>query len=130
MIKFDITFRFAYLYSIQKINFRHLSNSGSVFFFILFSESFSFNLAICKRDLPPSIASAIAEGHLNPITMEAFDHFPEAKACYDTRCVSELEQIDSNESQVTSTPESCISIFSVRQSSDHTSASKLDLPNI
>lgn len=31
------------------------------------------------RELPPSVATAIAEGKLNPMNMEAFDYFPSSE---------------------------------------------------
>lgn len=43
-----------------------------------FSSVCYYSLSFTRdRDLSPSIAVAIAEGNLDPCTMEAFDHFPQ-----------------------------------------------------
>lgn len=60
------------------------------------------------REIPPSIATAIAEGKLDPITMEAFNHFSsqeEPKLTHSNGTVM-------SETSVESTEESCFTIFS------------------
>ncbi|CAA6661263.1 unnamed protein product [Spirodela intermedia] len=65
-------------------------------------------------ELPPSIAIAIAEGLLNPITMEPFDHLPAS----DIQSSSAADQ-DFNDSpvilEITPTKESCFTIFSAKE---------------
>ncbi|CAA7397628.1 unnamed protein product [Spirodela intermedia] len=68
-------------------------------------------------ELPPSIAIAIAEGLLNPITMEPFDHLPAS----DIQSSSTADQ-DFNDSpvilEITPTKESCFTIFSAKEEAE------------
>ncbi|XP_020251806.1 exonuclease 1 isoform X1 [Asparagus officinalis] len=80
------------------------------------------DLDLLGPDLPPSIAAAIAEGHLNPITMEAFNHYPKLETCYSVEKVPGFDQGKSDESQTTCTQESCVTIFSAHQSSNENSS--------
>ncbi|OAY66424.1 Exonuclease 1, partial [Ananas comosus] len=64
------------------------------------------DLDLLGPELPSSMAAAIAEGNLNPITMEAFNQTPAAESC------AAFDHIDKNESQTSSAEESCITILS------------------
>nr|CAD1842687.1 unnamed protein product [Ananas comosus var. bracteatus] len=64
------------------------------------------DLNLLGPELPSSMAAAIAEGNLNPITMEAFNQTPAAESC------AAFDHIDKNESQTSSAEESCITILS------------------
>ncbi|XP_039142572.1 exonuclease 1 isoform X2 [Dioscorea cayenensis subsp. rotundata] len=81
-------------------------------------------------ELPPSMATAIAEGHLNPLTMEAFDCLYKSPSRSDTpaadNCITifpakrmKNENISyRDESQMSLTQESCITIISDQQVGD------------
>ena len=73
------------------------------------------------------MAAAIAEGHLNPLTMEAFDYFYKSPSKSDTsavdNCITSFPAKRNNnedisyrrESQMSLTQESCITIISDQQ---------------
>ncbi|XP_008811967.2 exonuclease 1 [Phoenix dactylifera] len=82
-------------------------------------QSLNGDLDLLGPDLPPSIAAAIAEGHLNPVTMEAFNYLSAAESCLaSVNNAAACDGIDKNETQVESTQESCITIFSANQASE------------
>lgn len=62
--------------------------------------------------MPPSIATAIAEGKLNPISMEAFDHFPSSRCHPDPVVIQTSDQLPSLEAAAVSTQDSCFTVFS------------------
>jgi exonuclease-1 len=62
--------------------------------------------------MPPSIATAIAEGNLDPISMEAFDHFPSSRCHPDPVVVQTSDQLPSPQAVAVSTQESCFAVFS------------------
>ncbi|KAJ0962745.1 hypothetical protein J5N97_027867 [Dioscorea zingiberensis] len=66
-------------------------------------------------ELPPSMAAAIAEGHLNPLTMEAFDFFSKAESQSDTISIQAFDFLDHNESRMTSAVDNCITIFPAKR---------------
>ncbi|KAM0933024.1 putative exodeoxyribonuclease I [Dioscorea sansibarensis] len=89
--------------------------------------SLNGDLDFLGPELPPSMAAAIAEGHLNPLTMEAFDYFYKSPSKSDTSAVDNCITIfpakrNNNEdisyrreSQMSLTQESCITIISDQQ---------------
>ncbi|XP_010249407.1 PREDICTED: exonuclease 1 isoform X1 [Nelumbo nucifera] len=66
------------------------------------------------QEIPPSIATAIAEGHLNPITMQAFDHCPNAESLLDPIIIQTSDRCLGDEDQVLSKQESCFTVFSCK----------------
>ncbi|XP_072984800.1 exonuclease 1-like isoform X2 [Typha latifolia] len=61
-------------------------------------------------ELPPSIAAGIAEGRLNPITMEAFDQFPIAESCIYYVGIPSSDRSERHDSYTMSAEESSITI--------------------
>ncbi|KAH7658537.1 XPG/Rad2 endonuclease protein [Dioscorea alata] len=93
--------------------------------------SLNGDLDFLGPELPPSMATAIAEGHLNPLTMEAFDYFCKIPSRADTSTVDNCitifpakrmnnEDISYRDqgSQMSLTQESCITIISDQQVGD------------
>ncbi|KAF8643403.1 hypothetical protein HU200_066887 [Digitaria exilis] len=77
------------------------------------------DLEILGPDLSPSIARGIAEGHLNPITMKAFDQCSRIfspNGFLDTSAFDIAEQYGSQE---ISTQKSCITILSSQESKEN-----------
>ncbi|KAJ4973711.1 hypothetical protein NE237_006885 [Protea cynaroides] len=70
------------------------------------------NLDFLGPDIPSSVATAIAEGRLDPITMEAFDNLEKAESCLGPVVTQASDQVARAEAQVVSTQESCFSLFS------------------
>ncbi|GMP32969.1 hypothetical protein CsSME_00006494 [Camellia sinensis var. sinensis] len=60
-------------------------------------------------EMPPSIAAAIAEGNLDPSTMEAFDHFPSSATHLNP---TTKNQFPRHEATAISTEECCFSVVS------------------
>ncbi|XP_043695087.1 exonuclease 1 [Telopea speciosissima] len=76
-------------------------------------QSLDGNLDFLGPDIPSSVATAIAEGHLDPITMEAFDNLQNAESFLDPIATQASDQVLRAEIQVVvSTQESCFSLFS------------------
>ncbi|KAK1320744.1 Exonuclease 1 [Acorus calamus] len=65
-----------------------------------FLQSLDSDLDVLGPEIPPSVAVEIAEGHVDPITMKAFDHIPEAKIPVFIRTVNDFHR---DEVEVTST---------------------------
>lgn len=78
--------------------------------------------------MPTSIASAIAEGNLDPISMEAFDHFPSSGRHSDSLVIQSSGQLESLEAAAVSTQESCITISSSHKTSKTDVSGKLFEP--
>lgn len=74
--------------------------------------------------MPSSIAVSIAEGHLDPISMEAFDHFPSSGSHSDPVVIQSSGQLPSLEAPVVSTQESCFTVFSSHKSRETDIAGK------
>jgi exonuclease-1 len=62
--------------------------------------------------MPPSIATAIAEGNLDPISMEAFNHFPSSRCYPDPVVIQTSDQLPSPKAAAVSTQESSFTVFS------------------
>jgi exonuclease-1 len=61
--------------------------------------------------MPRSIATAIAEGNLDPISMEAFDHFPSSRCHPHPVVIQTSDQLPSPQAAAVSTQESCFAVF-------------------
>lgn len=79
-------------------------------------ESLNGDLEFLGPEMPSSIAVSIAEGHLDPISMEAFDHFPSSGSHSDPVVIQSSGQLPSLEAPVVSTQESCFTVFSSHKS--------------
>lgn len=77
------------------------------------------DLDILGPALSPSIARGIAEGHLNPITMKAFDQYSRIISPIDFLDTSAFEVANQCGSQEISTQKSCITILSSQESNEN-----------
>lgn len=75
-------------------------------------QVFSLMIMDATREIPPSIATAIAEGNLDPVTMEAFDHFSSHESQAEPTVTQTSNEIVKPEATAQSTEESCFTIFS------------------
>lgn len=78
------------------------------------------------REVPPSIASAIAEGHIDPITMEAFDYFPATKFHADTIKTNASDHLPQPKVQMVLKQQSCFTIFAAQKSEHEKITGKLN----
>ncbi|XP_038893925.1 exonuclease 1 isoform X2 [Benincasa hispida] len=70
-------------------------------------------------DMPPSIAVSIAEGRLNPITMEAFNYFSSEECHQDLIQIKNNERLPRTEAAEVSGKESCFTVFVVKDRERH-----------
>ncbi|KAG6404111.1 hypothetical protein SASPL_136351 [Salvia splendens] len=63
-------------------------------------------------DLSPSIAVAIAEGNLDPCTMEAFNHFPQSGYKHSLSFTDSASQLSTQEEATGSMQEGCFTVVS------------------
>ncbi|KAJ9676858.1 hypothetical protein PVL29_022054 [Vitis rotundifolia] len=75
-------------------------------------QSLDGELDFLGPEIPPSIATAIAEGNLDPVTMEAFDHFSSHESHLEPTVTQTSNEIVKPEATAESTEESCFTIFS------------------
>ena len=76
------------------------------------------------REIPPSMAIAIAEGKLDPITMEAFDHFPSHESHLELTVTQASKEIGKPEVTAESADESCFTIFSSHETREESVTGK------
>ncbi|CAL2262379.1 unnamed protein product [Prunus armeniaca] len=62
-------------------------------------------------EMPPSVATAIAEGNLDPINMKAFDHFPASRHHQEPIKSQNIGQIQRPETALVSAEDSCFVSF-------------------
>ncbi|WOL03830.1 exonuclease 1 [Canna indica] len=74
-------------------------------------EFLNGDMNLLGPELPQPVAAAIAEGNLNPITMEEF----ELEMCSKTASIPSFENASRHESRTSFTEESCITMFSAEQ---------------
>ena len=81
--------------------------------------------------MPPSVATAIAQGNLDPISMEAFNHFPSSGCQPDPVVIQTSCQLPRPKAQfprpkaaVLSTQKSCFTVFSSHKTTEHEIAGK------
>jgi len=72
-----------------------------------------------NRDMPPSIAASIAEGRLNPITMEAFDYLPSEERRQDLVQIKNNERLPRFEAAEASANDSCFMVFVCKDKERH-----------
>lgn len=114
-------FNHARVYDVKSKTLKHLKPLEEQYLNYLAGD-----LDILGPALAPSMARAIAEGHLNPVTMEAFDNF--------SRTISPIEFIDTSTfnvanqhgSQEILSQESCITICSSQKSKGNIVAFAVD----
>lgn len=85
-----------------------------------FLECFYFS------EVPPSIASAIAEGRIDPITMEAFDYFPATKFHFDTVKTDASDHTPRPKVQMVLKQQSCFTIFAAQKTEHEKITGKLN----
>ena len=71
--------------------------------------------------MPQSVAIAIAEGNLDPISMEAFDHSPSARFCSNPVRIETSGRIPRVEAPLVTVKESCFVAFSSQKSKEKNS---------
>ncbi|KAG6672967.1 hypothetical protein I3843_16G087300 [Carya illinoinensis] len=105
-------FQHAQIYDIETKKLKHLKPLPEKLL-----QSLNGELEFLGPEMPTSIASAIAEGNLDPISMEAFDHFPSSGRHSDSLVIQSSGQLESLEAAAVSTQESCITISSSHKTS-------------
>ncbi|KAG9448978.1 hypothetical protein H6P81_008943 [Aristolochia fimbriata] len=80
-------------------------------------QLFDGNMDFLGPEIPSSTAAAIAEGRINPITMEAFDRSPNATCHLNISGRAACGPLPKAKPQPASSQQSCFSIFSVYQRS-------------
>lgn len=89
-------------------------------FDMLFASNFPMNFLWFLKspsELPQSVAAAVAEGKLNPITMQHFDYLPNAEMCSESVSVLSYYRTSGDELRISFTEGSCITMCSSEQ--DH-----------
>ncbi|XP_040998489.1 exonuclease 1 [Juglans microcarpa x Juglans regia] len=105
-------FQHAQIYDIDTKKLKHLKPLPENLL-----QSLNGELEFLGPEMPTSIANAIAEGYLDPISMEAFDHFPSSGCHPDSLVIQSSGQLESLEAAAVSTQESCITISSSHKTS-------------
>ncbi|CAL9079457.1 unnamed protein product, partial [Musa textilis] len=80
-------------------------------------EFLNGDLDLLGPELPQSVAAAVAEGKLNPITMQQFDCLPKVEMCSESVSVLSYYRTSGDELRISFTEESCITMCSSEQ--DH-----------
>ncbi|XP_020533793.1 exonuclease 1 isoform X1 [Jatropha curcas] len=78
-------------------------------------DSLDGQLDFLGPELPPSVATAIAEGNLNPSNMEAFDYFPSSECQPDPIVIQNPCMLQKDESTVVSRRKGCFISISSRK---------------
>ncbi|KAL3529202.1 hypothetical protein ACH5RR_008524 [Cinchona calisaya] len=73
-------------------------------------ESLDEELDFLGPEMPPSIATAIAQGNLNPYTMKAFNYFPNSSHTHPTNVIR-IDRFQKQEKQPLSSEEGCFSVI-------------------
>lgn len=88
---------------------------GKIFEFFSKEPFFCFSFSLThyggNRDMPPSIAVSIAEGRLNPITMEAFNYFSSEECRQDLKQIKNNERLPRTEAVEVFGKDSCFMVF-------------------
>lgn len=80
---------------------------------LVMQQSGYYSLSFTRdRDLSPSIAVAIAEGNLDPCTMEAFNHFPQSGYKHSLSFTDSASQLSTQEEATGSMQEGCFTVVS------------------
>ncbi|XP_020419893.1 exonuclease 1 isoform X2 [Prunus persica] len=74
-------------------------------------QSLDGELDFLGPEMPPSVATAIAEGNLDPINMKAFDHFPASRHHQEPIKSQNIGQIQRPETAVVAAEDSCFVSF-------------------
>ncbi|XXG74235.1 hypothetical protein AAC387_Pa07g3009 [Persea americana] len=89
-------------------------------------QSLENDLDFLGPEVPPSIASAIAEGRIDPITMEAFDYFPATKFHVDTVKTDAPDHPPRPKVQMVLKQQSCFTIFAAQKTEHEKITDSLD----
>ncbi|XP_074572197.1 exonuclease 1 [Curcuma longa] len=75
-------------------------------------EFLTGDLDLLGPKLRRSVAVAIAEGNLNPITLQEFDYFPEVEACSGSHSIPCFNSIPTDELKISFEEDSCMMLLS------------------
>uniref|UniRef100_A0ACD5WZ01 Uncharacterized protein n=1 Tax=Avena sativa TaxID=4498 RepID=A0ACD5WZ01_AVESA len=114
-------FNHARVYDVKSKSLKHLKPLEEQYLNYLAGD-----LDILGPELAPSMARAIAEGHLNPVTMETFDKLSRTISPIKFIDTSALNVVNQYGSQENLTQESSVTICSSRESEDDTTAFPVD----
>ncbi|KAK2648014.1 hypothetical protein Ddye_015503 [Dipteronia dyeriana] len=81
-------------------------------------QSLNEELDFLGPEIPPSVATAIAEGHLDPISMEAFNCFPNSGYHQDPVAIKTCSRLQRPEITIVSGEETGFIVFSSRKTSE------------
>ncbi|XP_065634834.1 exonuclease 1 [Quercus suber] len=112
-------FQHAQIYDVDTKKLKHMKPLPEKLLQFLNGE-----LEFLGPEMPPSVATAIAEGNLDPISMEAFDHFVSSGCHPDPIVIQTSCQLSRPEAAVVSTQESCFTVFSSHKTREHDIAEK------
>ncbi|KAI5660255.1 hypothetical protein M9H77_29048 [Catharanthus roseus] len=79
-------------------------------------ESLDGELNFLGPEMAPTVATAIAQGRLNPCTMEAFDHLPSSRNHIDLTNITRVVQSQKREAASLSSGDGCFSVVSSHKS--------------
>ncbi|XP_068638272.1 exonuclease 1-like [Aristolochia californica] len=92
-------------------------------------QSLDGNLDFLGPEIPSSKAAAIAEGRINPITMETFDDFPNATCHLNTSSRDASDHFPKAMPQLASFQHSCFGIFPVHKTGGRKSSEDVVMEN-
>lgn len=114
-------FQHAQIYDIDTKKLKHMKPLPEKLLHFLNGE-----LEFLGPEMPPSVATAIAQGNLDPISMEAFNHFPSSGCHPDPVVIQTSCQLPRPKAQfprpkaaVLSTQKSCFTVFSSHKTTEH-----------
>ncbi|XP_022137457.1 exonuclease 1 [Momordica charantia] len=102
-------FQHAQIYDVETRKLRHMKLLP-----VGLLQSLDGEIDFLGPDMPPSIAASIAEGRLNPITMEAFDYFPSNECRQDPMRIKNTVRLPRPEAAEVSAKESCFMVFACK----------------
>ncbi|GMN46284.1 hypothetical protein TIFTF001_015476 [Ficus carica] len=119
-IKALAVFRHALIYDADTKKLKHMRPLPETLL-----QSLDRELDFLGPEIPPSVAIAIAEGNVDPISMEAFDHAPSARCRQDPIRIQTSGRPPRVEAPVVSARESCFVAFSNQKARETDSTGKL-----
>ncbi|KAK1565357.1 hypothetical protein Q3G72_024771 [Acer saccharum] len=82
-------------------------------------QSLNEELDFLGQEIPPSVATAIAEGRLDPVSMEAFNCFPRSRYLQDPVAVQTSSRPQKTEITIVSGEETGFIVFSSRKTTEN-----------